>query len=129
MKYAPKLFTDKVSRVFAKYHIKESYAGEKIYLLHENGSLVLICSGHMDDFKAGAGKERLQWFIEMMRREFGDVTVDWNKFEHTGTTHEQDPETKEVEVHQKKYDQQLKRLDHGLRQGLADDVKVLRLSV
>ena len=58
LKYAPKLFTDKVSRVFAKYNLKESYAGEEIYLLHENGVLVLICSGHMDDFNAGANVER-----------------------------------------------------------------------
>ena len=55
-------------------------ADKKFYVKHEKGVLVLVCSAHMDDFKASGEMKWLLWLQDILQKAFGsDVKLDLSR--------------------------------------------------
>ena len=77
---APQLFTTKVDVTLKKHGMFPTHADKKIYIKHENGVLVLICSAHMDDFKATGDMKWLEWLQNLLQKDFGaEIKLDLSK--------------------------------------------------
>ena len=81
-------------------------ADEKVFVRHEKGQLVLICSIHVDDIKLAGTEAAVQQLKAALEARYDSVEFREPPFEHTGIMHEQLPGG-DVVVHQDHYIKQL----------------------
>ena len=112
LKDAPRLWQKKLQQVLEKIGCRSLCADSKLYILIQNGKLVLIMSSHVDDLKGGGTQEARELVLgELMKMFDGELKIQLDKFECLGIMHEQCPKTLEIWTHQQHYVQQLKPIN------------------
>jgi hypothetical protein len=74
---------------FGAHELKQTLCDAKIYLLFCNSEWCLMCSAHVDDFRATVEPADFKWLHQILLEAFdGDFKMEIGKqFIHTGITH------------------------------------------
>ena len=98
LKDAPRLWNLRLTQVMHRLDMKALISdnqifcrwsdGEKKAQTHDFRRLQMACSTHVDDLKGAATEPVADSFMNILEQEFGKLTRQKHKFEHTGVLHE-----------------------------------------
>ncbi len=124
LKDAPAAFSKKlISVTQATLGCRALKTEPQIETKHVDGRLVLIFGKHVDDIKIAGEPGYVQWLLDELAKVFGELKVEWHKFDNCAITHCQNTETFEVLCDQNKYISALRPISSPLLTSLNSDEK------
>ena len=87
-KDAPRVFGMKLDMVtHDELDFKPTFFDPKFELLRENGTLIAMCTKHIDDIKFGGTKKVILKIIQVLENTFGELKKQFKAFKNIGMNH------------------------------------------
>ena len=59
----------------------------ELVLKHENGSIIMMMTKHVDDLKIAGTRKDITWVVDQLQKTFGTLKLEWNQFVNCGVQH------------------------------------------
>ena len=95
------------------------------------GTLICLTAKHVDDLKRTGKKKVIEWVLQQIQEDFGELKIEWFTFTNCGLRHIQDPTTFSITLGQEGYIKNMKPIIHEDIKGFCSDtectVKIIQL--
>ena len=122
LKDAPRLWAMMLDHLLRKAGCVPTRVDQKLYLLWDptRKCLRALISTHVDDLKMAGDEDAVQHILKVLEEKVGKLTVQREKFDHTGIAHLQHKDGT-IEFGQNHYIEQLRRIDDSETRGQAEN--------